>query len=159
MAPADELHKIAVTQPAYHLDLRLILLPPLLGGIFGKPLYGNREAKLSQVATVHSPEAALSKFLLRREALRSVDELVVREPPWSHPHLNLHDGLAVVVIVTAVPASILCLPPFLALTSSYKDCYHGEEENDKHYRTNCGSRYNSATSGMRRYRGQGRRWW
>jgi hypothetical protein len=29
--------------------------------------------------------------------------------------------------------------------------YHGEEEYDEHYHANCGSRYNSATSGSR--------WW
>jgi hypothetical protein len=47
MAPADELHEIAVAQPAYHLDLRLILLPPLLGGIFGEAFNGDGEALLS----------------------------------------------------------------------------------------------------------------
>ncbi|BAT03648.1 Os08g0125250 [Oryza sativa Japonica Group] len=138
VAPTDELHEIAVAQPTYHLDLRLVLLPPLLGGVFGEPFYGNVYAELSQIATVHRAKTALPKLLLRRKALCRVDKYVVWEPPRPRPHLDLHDGIAFRVV-------LLFLPHLLSLTSSYEDCYHGEEEHDEQNCTDGGSRYNSAT--------------
>ncbi|WVZ64643.1 hypothetical protein U9M48_014137, partial [Paspalum notatum var. saurae] len=79
VAPSNELHKVPVPQPADDLDLRGVLLPPLLRTP-GDPLDGNEEIQLFQKSSVNCAEAAFAKLLLLREAFGRGEELAVLEP-------------------------------------------------------------------------------
>ena len=88
MAPADELHEVAVPQPADDPHLRGVLLPPLLGAL-GHPLDGDVKVHLPQESPVHRPEPAFPELLPVREVVRGNGELAVAEPLWPGPFLEL----------------------------------------------------------------------
>jgi hypothetical protein len=76
---AEELHQVAVVQPAQHLHLHqklAVALVPARGELLDRHLRA-----VAQHASVHLPEPALADERRRREPVRRLAQLLVRELP------------------------------------------------------------------------------
>ena len=114
VTPTDQLHEIAVPEPADDLHLGLELLPPLHRRL-RELLYGHTAvlAVDLEAALVDVAEAASPQLHLLREIARRRREFAVTIPLWADAFLKLSLAAAVVFIVELAAAAGGCFLGFL----------------------------------------------